>query len=204
MTAPATLAEVKAGVEVIIFPRRDSQRPYRVSVIHATPTQIVTGSVKYRRRDGGQVGERDSWERQARIRVGPEAEAELSRLKTHYRKRWASEDLESAGRRLALNQKTVIAMRAACDAAEAALRELGEWTGTQEDAAHKRHQDAAERVLRYLDDRHERPVNQLGDSVHTVHGGVENGGHDLTLSDLIEVTGWAPDRKRDAQEGETP
>jgi hypothetical protein len=132
MNGPQTLAEVVKGDTVIEFcANRWSAHTFkRLIVERATKTRVTlsngrsyTRNSKYSYKDGKEGGQRYS---NYRIDVGPEAETKIIEL-THELKK------ESGGREwLAVKPKnfkkgSVADIRAACDRAEAALRELGEW-----------------------------------------------------------------------------
>ena len=123
---PETLAEVKAGDEVWWFGSR-YEPPRLVAVIRVTPTQIIVDEQRYHRANGLQVGH-DGFGVCPHIEVGTKTTERVAVLEATHRGLWARIGLGKAADRIALSQERVTAMRAACDRAEAALRELGEWS----------------------------------------------------------------------------
>lgn len=110
---PATLADVKAGDEVVV---RSHYGRVLEMVTHATPTQIHIGRSKYTR-NGRQMGDGQRFLRR-RLTVEPldYSAADLEKARADF-----------AATTRPFTQSGVTAARAACDAAEVALRELGDW-----------------------------------------------------------------------------
>lgn len=123
---PETLADVKAGDEVVVFPSFGGYRSAKVKRV--TKWQIIlNGGDHYSRHDGYSKDRVSAWTRsRAFIAIG-EAAKDAKKERTQHRLRSeAAHELGVPVERF--NQEVVITKRAACDKAEAALRELGEWT----------------------------------------------------------------------------
>jgi hypothetical protein len=55
------------------------------------------------------------------------------------------------------------------------------------DAEEAHYRAAVDRIWKYIDCRRAKPLIGIGDSIHAIHGGPENGGAELTFSDLVTV-----------------
>jgi hypothetical protein len=117
-----TIADVKCGDEVVLREGR-YWFPRRVHVDRLTNTQIIIGSRRFRRKDGREIGGPFSY---SEVVFSDEAERLIAEAR---RVRAVSLWRLVACSERNFNPAGIRAVRAACDAAEAALRELGEWEG---------------------------------------------------------------------------
>lgn len=122
---PETLADVKKGDTVTVFPGAGGFRPSTVKRV--TKWQIILeGDDHYNRTDGLIKSDGYQWSRSAQIAVGAKAVGLKAKRRMEKIRIEAAHGLGVPVEQL--NQATVIVHRAACDRAEAALRELGEWS----------------------------------------------------------------------------
>ena len=120
VTAPATLSDVKVGDQLIALIWDIgvwNQRDIAVHVERLTPTQIIAGEYRFNRGTGRAIG------RWGRLLIGEAALEGMRRLKRKQARRAWEYALQLSD----FSQQNVNTIRAACDAAEAALREAGEW-----------------------------------------------------------------------------
>ena len=118
---PATLAEVKAGDEVVIDTSRHNNMDGIVAIVtKLTPHSIVIRDLRFRRSNGSQIGG-DKWF-PPRLAFGPAADAIL---KAPRRRKLAT----ALKRGCDFTQAAITDFRRACDEAEAMLRDAGEWRG---------------------------------------------------------------------------
>ena len=126
-----TLADAKVGDTVMVFEFGHWQSSYRMETVkRLTATQIVlAGDYRFYRADKG-------WNQKAgdcvnkkklRIIVGTEAIEKRRRIEDEKTRRRCSNEWSADTRHCAFDRDTVLKVRAACDRAEAALRQLGEW-----------------------------------------------------------------------------
>ena len=111
--------DIKAGQRVFVAYGREGED---VLVLRVTKTQIVTASRRFRRKNGTSVGEvyRD------RLIATPERAAQI---RTEMRRKEGAYRVEH--HRFTLTPKGIRELRGHLDAAEAFLREVGEWTEEQ-------------------------------------------------------------------------
>lgn len=127
---PETLADVKVGDEVTIF-IRDTYEPRIVKRVTKTLVVLEDDSKFIRSsRFPHEVGTRranyrSSWH----IDVGQSAAERVKKIDGDHARMVASNEWFRAAR-LGFSADGVRDVRAACDRAEAALRELGEWTNS--------------------------------------------------------------------------
>ncbi len=128
---PQTIADVKVGDTVMVFEFGRWHRTYSMDTVERlTATQIILPGDRrfyradkgWRQRAGYCVGKMD-----LRIIVGADAierrrQIEDEKARTQHSNEWYAD----TGRRV-FDRDTVLKVRAACDRAEAALRQLGEW-----------------------------------------------------------------------------
>lgn len=126
---PETLADVKAGDGVILFYRNGYERHF---VERVTATQIIlSGDRRFRRKSdnkwniGRCIGSTPYGS--AYIDVGSTAADRVKEIDDNHARTVASNEWFRAAR-LGFSADGVRDVRAACDHAEAVLRELGEWT----------------------------------------------------------------------------
>lgn len=116
------LETIKVGDEIVID-TSSYGRHYCIKerVTKITPTQIVTNGGRYNKKHGHIVGaSRSAWSQLAKI--APPDRAEELRQEIAYHQ--AALDIE---RRFTMTRAGIDQMRAAADAAEAALRAAGKW-----------------------------------------------------------------------------
>ena len=132
-----TLAETVVGdiVTVVRYGAFGHDFYRRVTIEKVTATQIVTPDGRFlrknagRRRAGEHVGDSS-----ARAFIGDAAEKAVAEIDAkHRRQKSRATFIETVRRNADFTQANVWALRAACDAAEAALRDFGEWMETQGD-----------------------------------------------------------------------
>ena len=124
LTCPQTLEAVQKGDTVWVFPGAGGYR--QSNVIRVTRHQIVLeGDNHYHRSTGRIKIEGYEWGHRAFIAVGDEAEKHKKERKIEVLRSSVAKKLGI--HKVDLNQDAVTAKRAACDRAESALRELGEW-----------------------------------------------------------------------------
>ena len=119
-----TLADAKVGDTVTVLIWNGWNHSYRFDKIERlTPTQLVLlNNKRFRVKDGNCIGtDRE------RIIVGTEAIEKRRQLEDEKTKRRCSNEWSADTRHCAFDRDTVLKVRAACDRAEAALRQLGEW-----------------------------------------------------------------------------
>lgn len=123
MTTPETLADVKAGDEVILVPRLHMEACRTVTVDRVTKTMIYIGSTKFNRSTGLEYAAsgRD-W-----IEVGQQAETAKKERDENINRRTGGRAWRLIKSFDYFSQENVMAVRVACANAEAILRELGEW-----------------------------------------------------------------------------
>lgn len=123
MTIPETLADVKAGDEVLLVPRLHMEACRTVTVDRVTKTMIYIGSTKFKRSDGQElVGRGWNW-----IEVGQQAETAKKERDENIKRRVGGRAWRLIKSCDYFSQENVMAVRVACANAEAILRELGEW-----------------------------------------------------------------------------
>lgn len=129
---PETLADVRAGDEVILFPNRNDAGFRAVTVDRVTITHYIVGERRFWRtngKHGDRIGEEVGGRpyRSDVIMVGAEADARIAGALREKRAWSLRNGWHEATKQHGVNQEAVARVRAACDRAEAALRELGEW-----------------------------------------------------------------------------